>query len=206
MGEPGIKPSSTLPPTLAYGYLESPIGALLLAGDEAGLHAISFPSGRGVVEPPSTWRRDDQFFADVILQLGAYFAGELTRFDLPLRFSGTAFQKTVWQALIDIPYGETVSYGALASTIGRPTASRAVGAANGANPLPIIAPCHRVIGADRSLTGFGGVSKPNGFCWIMSAGSLAGKGRRPSFPFDADRRVADTSQLDCLATGYPTWR
>ncbi len=81
---------------------------------------------------------------------------ELTRFDLPLRFAGTAFQKTVWRALIDIPFGETISYGALAATIGRPSASRAVGAANGANPLPIVAPCHRVIGADRSLTGFGG--------------------------------------------------
>lgn len=108
------------------------------------------------MEPQQEWRRDDAFFKEAFAQLGAYFAGQLTRFDLPLRFAGTAFQKTVWRALIDIPFGETVSYGALAATIGRPSASRAVGAANGANPLPIVAPCHRVIGADRSLTGFGG--------------------------------------------------
>lgn len=106
--------------------------------------------------PRPEWRRDDGLFKDAFAQLRAYFSGELTTFDLQLHFVGTAFQKTVWRALIDIPYGETMSYGALAAAIGRPTASRAVGAANGANPLPIIAPCHRVIGADRSLTGFGG--------------------------------------------------
>ncbi len=82
--------------------------------------------------------------------------GDLTRFKLPLRFAGTAFQNKVWTALCDIPFGQTVSYGALASRIGKPTASRAVGGANGANPLPIVVPCHRVIGSDRSLTGFGG--------------------------------------------------
>lgn len=148
----GIK----LPTTLAYGYLESPVGALLVAGDETGLYLISFPNGSRAVSPNPAWRRDDPFFKDAATQLHGYFAGELTRFDLPLRFTGTSFQKTVWQALLDIPYGETTSYGALATTIGRPTASRAVGAANGANPLPIIAPCHRVIGTNRSLTGFGG--------------------------------------------------
>lgn len=145
-----------MPATLAFGYLESPVGALQVAGDEAGLHSISFPSGSRAVAPREEWRRDEAFFKDAFAQLDAYFRGELTRFNLPLHFSGTAFQKTVWRALIDIPYGETTSYGALAASIGRPAASRAVGAANGANPLPIIAPCHRVIGADRSLTGFGG--------------------------------------------------
>jgi len=95
-------------------------------------------------------------FAEPFRQLHAYFAGELTRFDLPLRRAGTAFQNTVWSALCDIPYGETISYGTLASRIGRPTAYRAVGGANGANPLPIVVPCHRVIGSDKSLTGFGG--------------------------------------------------
>ncbi|MEM7043658.1 MAG: methylated-DNA--[protein]-cysteine S-methyltransferase [Pseudomonadota bacterium] len=151
-----MKPPSTLPETLAYGYLESPIGALLVAGDDIGLHCISFPRGSRAVGPGDVWRRDDAFFKEAFAQLSGYFRGELTAFDLPLHFTGTAFQKTVWQALIDIPYGETTSYGAIARAIGRPTASRAVGAANGANPLPIIAPCHRVIGADRSLTGFGG--------------------------------------------------
>lgn len=128
----------------------------MVAGDEACLHSISFPSGSRLVEPRAEWRRDDAPFKEAFAQLSAYFAGELTEFDLPLHFAGTAFQKTVWQALIDIPFGETRSYGALAAAIGRPTASRAVGAANGANPLPIVAPCHRVIGADRSLTGLGG--------------------------------------------------
>ena len=154
--EARIKPTSTLPATLLYGFLESPIGDLLLAGDEAGLCAISFPSGSRAVAPRPEWRQDDAFFEHSRSQLGAYFAGELQRFDLSLNFIGTAFQKSVWRALIDIPYGETTSYGALAAKLGRPTASRAVGAANGANPLPIVAPCHRVIGADRSLTGFGG--------------------------------------------------
>jgi len=102
------------------------------------------------------WRRDDALFKDAFAQLDAYFACELTEFDLPLHFVGTTFQKTIWQALIDIPFGETVSYGALADAIGQPKSSRAVGAANGANPISIVAPCHRVIGADGSLTGFGG--------------------------------------------------
>jgi methylated-DNA-[protein]-cysteine S-methyltransferase len=105
---------------------------------------------------PPEWRRDDSLFAEAFRQLRAYFAGELTQFDLPLRFAGTSFQCKVWTALCEIPFGEVVSYGALASRIGKPTASRAVGGANGANPLPIVVPCHRVIGSDRSLTGFGG--------------------------------------------------
>jgi methylated-DNA-[protein]-cysteine S-methyltransferase len=151
-----IKPFSTLSPSLVFGYRESPIGALLVAGDEAGLCVISFPNGSRAVAPRDGWRRDDAFFGDAFAQLDAYFGGELTRFDLPLQFRGTAFQQAVWQALIEIPFGATMSYGALAGVIGRPGASRAVGAANGANPLPIVAPCHRVIGADKSLTGFGG--------------------------------------------------
>lgn len=141
---------------LAYGYLDSPVGRLLLAGDDTGLHRIAFPAGKRAGRPPPHWRRDDDVLGEAMEQLRAYFAGALTRFDLPLRFSGTGFQNTVWSALRDIPYGETVSYGELARRIGRPTASRAVGAANGANPLPIVVPCHRVVGADGSLTGFGG--------------------------------------------------
>lgn len=127
------------------------------------------------MEPRPEWRRDDALFKEAFTQLAAYFAGGLTTFDLPLHFAGTAFQKTVWRALIDIPFGETVSYGALATTIGRPTASRAVGAANGANPLPIIAPCHRVIGADRSLTGFGGGLETKSFL-LDHERRVAGKG------------------------------
>jgi len=151
-----MKASATLSATLAYAYLDCPIGALLVAGDEAGLHNISFPRGEQAASPAETWRHDEAHFEQAFAQLRAYFGGELTTFDLPLHFTGTAFQKTVWRALMDIPFGETVSYSTVADAIGLPTACRAVGAANGANPISIIAPCHRVIGADRSLTGFGG--------------------------------------------------
>jgi methylated-DNA-[protein]-cysteine S-methyltransferase len=141
---------------LAYGYAGSPVGRLLVAGDVNLLHLICFPTERRAQKPPASWRRDEAHFAETFRQLRAYFAGELTRFDLPLRRAGTAFQNTVWAALCDIPYGETISYGTLAARIGKPTAYRAVGGANGANPLPIVVPCHRVIGSDKPLTGFGG--------------------------------------------------
>lgn len=141
---------------LVYGYCDSPIGPLFVAGDGDHLHRIRFPTEKRAREVPGDWRRDDGCFAGVFGQLHAYFEGQLTRFDLPLRFNGTEFQNRVWKALCGIPYGATISYGALASRIGSPTASRAVGGANGANPLPIVVPCHRVIGSDKSLTGFGG--------------------------------------------------
>jgi len=142
--------------TLSYAYYDSPVGPLLVAGDASAIHLIAFPSGSRKQEPKAHWRRDDRPFGALFRQLDAYFAGTLTRFDLPLHFAGTDFQNNVWAALCDIPYGETISYGALAARIGNPKASRAVGSANGANPLPIVVPCHRVIGSDRSLTGFGG--------------------------------------------------
>lgn len=143
-------------PELAYTYLESPIGPLLLAGDEQHLHYIGFPTGKGVITPHENWHEDAAPLREITKQLFAYFAGELEDFHIPMEMGGTDFQKDVWAALCDIPYGETISYGELARRIGRPKASRAVGAANGANPLPIIVPCHRVIGANNSLTGFGG--------------------------------------------------
>ncbi len=141
---------------LRFSYHHSPVGPLLLAGDSQALHYLSFPGGSRALSPRDDWLRDDGFFGAVRRQLDAYFSGELTAFTVPLHHSGTDFQKQVWQALLTIPYGETRSYGQLAKQIGKPTASRAVGAANGANPLPIITPCHRVIGSDKSLTGFGG--------------------------------------------------
>jgi methylated-DNA-[protein]-cysteine S-methyltransferase len=144
------------PESLLYTHFHSPVGPLLIAGDGERLHLISFPEGSRAQRPQSGWRRDDGAFASAVDQLHAYFAGALTRFDLPLRLAGTPFQNAVWSALREIPYGETVSYQTIATHIGRPTACRAVGAANGANPLPIVVPCHRVIGADGSLTGFGG--------------------------------------------------
>lgn len=139
-----------------YTYLESPIGPLLLAGDGVRLSKVGFPNGKGRVAPRDDWRRDDDQFVEARAQLSAYFAGELRSFDLELMPVGSPFQLSVWQALTAIPYGATTSYGELAHRIGRPSASRAVGAANGANPIPIIVPCHRVIGASGALTGFGG--------------------------------------------------
>jgi methylated-DNA-[protein]-cysteine S-methyltransferase len=139
-----------------YDWLETPIGALLLVADEQGLRHIDFPradQGRRI-EPH--WRRDRRYLGAAIEQLEAYFAGRLHDFDVALAARGTEFRKNVWNELVRIPYGETISYGELARRIGDPAASRAVGAANGANPLPIIVPCHRVIGSNGKLTGFGG--------------------------------------------------
>jgi methylated-DNA-[protein]-cysteine S-methyltransferase len=139
-----------------YTFMETPIGRLLLAGDGQRLSLIGFPRGKGLVTPRPHWRRDDDAFGRVKEQLQEYFDGTRREFDLPLDLRGTGFQLTVWCELARIPYGETISYGELARRIGEPTASRAVGAANGANPIPIVIPCHRVIGANGSLTGFGG--------------------------------------------------
>lgn len=141
----------------SYTYLPTPIGPLLIAGDETCLRLISFPRGSRAARPKPHWREDAGPFAEAIRQLTEYFDGARTEFDLPLQFDGTPFQNEVWTALQDIPFGQTISYGELAMRVaGDIAASRAVGAANGANPLPIVIPCHRVIGADGSLTGFGG--------------------------------------------------
>ena len=139
-----------------YTYTDSPIGSLLLAGDGDNLHTLGFPGGKMQRRHEPGWIEDAAPFAQAIEQLRAYFAGELERFDLPLAPAGTEFQRKVWAALQDIPYGETRSYGELARQVGNGKASRAVGAANGQNPIPVIIPCHRVVGSDGSLTGFGG--------------------------------------------------
>ena len=139
-----------------YTFLDSPIGPLLLAGSGTALQLVGFPSGSMARQPHADWRRDDAAFVEVRKQLGAYFRGELKHFDVELAPAGTAFQLQVWQALQAIPYGETCSYRDIAVRIERPRAVRAVGHANGRNPLPIIVPCHRVIGSNGALTGFGG--------------------------------------------------
>ncbi len=141
---------------MKYCYTDSPLGALLLAGTAEGLHVIGFPEGFGHRDVEADWIEDPQPFRSVAAQLVAYFAGERFKFQFPLSPSGTAFRLQVWGALQRIPYGETISYGELAARIGNPKASRAVGAAVGSNPLPIVVPCHRVIGKSGSLTGFGG--------------------------------------------------
>lgn len=139
-----------------YCYIESPIGDLLLAGDDDALTMIGFPEGPMRREPESDWTHNDKPFAEATRQLTEYFAGERHEFDLPLRLNGTEFQLLVLDELQRIPYGETTSYGDIAKRIGRPKAVRAVGAANGRNPIPIVVPCHRVIGSGGALTGFGG--------------------------------------------------
>ena len=139
-----------------FTYLSSPIGSLLLAADNNGLREITFPKKGAPASPQPAWIENSSAFIDPIRQLRAYFAGELESFDLPLAPQGTPFQQKVWDELLNIPYGETISYGQLAKHIGNPNASRAVGLANGSNPIPIIIPCHRVIGSNGRLTGYGG--------------------------------------------------
>lgn len=142
--------------TFYYDYHRTTIGELLLAGDGQSLSLLGFPEGKMARRHDSHWIRASQPFVDVTRQLDGYFAGELQVFDVQLELAGTPFQQAVWSALKMIAYGETCTYGELAARIGRPRASRAVGAANGVNPVPIIIPCHRVIGSNGSLTGFGG--------------------------------------------------
>ena len=142
--------------TRYWHEIDTPIGTVLLAGDGERLTRIHFQSGPRPLRPRPQWIATARPFANAVAQLNAYFAGRRTRFDLPLSPAGTEFQRQVWQALRSIPYGETISYGELARRVGNPRASRAVGLANGANPLPIVVPCHRVIGANGTLTGFGG--------------------------------------------------
>ena len=139
-----------------YCYLPTPIGDLLLAGDNEALSLIGFPEGKMRRDPDPDWIFNEKPFAAARQQLQEYFAGKRESFDLPLRLTGTEFQVQVLEELQRIPYGETTSYGAIAQRIGRPKAVRAVGAANGRNPLPIVIPCHRVIGSSGDLTGFGG--------------------------------------------------
>ena len=145
---------------MIYRVVDSPVGGLLLARDDAGLRLIHFQNGKADLKVglyvQADWRREDNAFDDVVVQLTEYFEGRRREFDVPLSPEGTPFQQRVWRALLDIPYGETISYGALASRIGQRSASRAVGLANGSNPIPIVIPCHRVIGSNRKLTGYGG--------------------------------------------------
>jgi methylated-DNA-[protein]-cysteine S-methyltransferase len=138
-----------------YTTVDSPIGELLLVGDGHALHGLYMQGGRRKRIDPD-WKRADEPFAAVAGQLAEYFAGERREFDVPLVLDGPPFQRQAWHALREIPYGETVSYGEQARRIGQPDAARAIGAANGQNPIAVIVPCHRVIGADGSLTGFGG--------------------------------------------------
>ncbi|WP_375492762.1 methylated-DNA--[protein]-cysteine S-methyltransferase [uncultured Jatrophihabitans sp.] len=142
---------------ISHTTVESPLGDLLVARDAVGLTHLYLPSGRHPREPHAGWVRDDAGFDDVRTQLGEYFAGTRTVFDLPLNPAGSDFQRRVWLALRDIPFGETRSYGQQAAAIGAPPAAvRAVGSANGQNPISIVVPCHRVVGANGALVGYAG--------------------------------------------------
>ena len=141
---------------ICYTQIASPLGPLVLAGDDSGLRHITFLSQAQQSRPDPAWREDAAPLTETIRQLQAYFAGDLENFNLPLAPQGTPFQMEVWQRLRNIPYGQTISYGELARRIGNPKASRAVGLANGSNPIPIVIPCHRVIGSNGKLTGYGG--------------------------------------------------
>jgi len=152
-------PNATAPtPTkrIFFTTMASPIGELLLAGDGDTLSGLYMQDGRKPKRIATNWNESAAPFADVKRQLEEYFAGERTTFDVPLAPEGAPFEREVWRALEEIPYGETVSYGEIARRVGQPTAARAVGTANGRNPIAVIVPCHRVIGADGSLTGYGG--------------------------------------------------
>jgi len=140
-----------------YARMESPVGILTIAGDEDGLRFILFCTGNRAASPGPDWQESSRgMVGETIRQLQAYFEKTRTHFDLPLKPEGTPFQMSVWRELQHIPYGTTISYGEVANRIGRPNASRAVGAANGANPIPIVIPCHRVIGSKGEMTGYGG--------------------------------------------------
>jgi len=137
-----------------YHWYQSPFGKLLITGNRSALSTLTFPGKHAITA--DHWTQDASQFKEVCQQLDQYFAGRLIKFEFPLAPAGTEFQRSVWKELMSIPYGETTSYGAIAKKLNNPKAVRAVGGANGRNPIPVIIPCHRVIGSDGSLTGFGG--------------------------------------------------
>lgn len=160
-----------------YDWMKSPVGELLVVADETALRMISFREGRYPGKVAEGWRRGGPVVADVKEQLEEYFQGHRRGFDLPLAPSGTPFQLRAWRALQEIPYGGTCSYGEQARALGQPRAVRAVGAANGRNPIPIVVPCHRVIGGDGRLTGYAGGLDIKKFLIELEHRHLDGAGR-----------------------------
>ena len=158
---------------MLYTSFDSPIGELVLVGDEHALHGLYMQGGRTAIAVCDDWEHAEAPFAGARDQLDEYFTGGRTAFDLPLAMEGSPFQRRVWRVLQDIPYGETISYGELARRVGAPATPRNVGSANGRNPVSVIVPCHRVIGADGSLTGYGGGLKRKRILLDLEAGVLA---------------------------------
>ena len=155
-----------------FTRIDSPIGPLTLTGDGESLTTLHMELHRGRPDPAPRARRDDDAFLSAREQLAAYFAGELRAFDVPLAPTGSPWQMRVWDALREIPYGETVSYGEIARRVGAPDAPRAVGTANGSNPIAIVVPCHRVIGANGKLTGYGGGLDRKRFLLGLESGAM----------------------------------
>jgi methylated-DNA-[protein]-cysteine S-methyltransferase len=152
--------------TTCYTTIESPLGPMLVQGDGDFVTGLFMPNHKGWPGPEASWRQTDAPFAAVRAQLAEYFAGTRQQFDVPLQLHGTPFQQQVWQELRRIPFGETITYAELAQRVGKPTGARAVGHANGRNPVSIIVPCHRVIGANGKLTGYaGGMDKKE---WLLA--------------------------------------
>lgn len=169
-----------------YTYLESPIGRLLLTSDGISLTGLYMEPHRHGPVSTEGWVRDDEAvpFSSAREQLEAYFAGELQEFDIPLAPQGTPFQQRVWNELRNIPFGQTWSYGELARRIGQPTASRAVGLANGKNPISVIVPCHRVIGANGKLVGYGGgLDRKNTLLQLERSGNCDPSGQADQLVF-----------------------
>ncbi|HUQ67980.1 MAG TPA: methylated-DNA--[protein]-cysteine S-methyltransferase [Planctomycetaceae bacterium] len=152
--------------TICYSAVDCPLGRVVLQGDGQFLTGLYLPQHKGWPGPDAAWRQSDASFAKVREQLAEYFAGERQQFDVPIRLQGTPFQERVWQELARISFGTTITYAELARRVCRPAASRAVGHANGRNPISIIIPCHRVVGSNGKLTGYaGGVDKKD---WLLA--------------------------------------
>jgi methylated-DNA-[protein]-cysteine S-methyltransferase len=159
---------------LYYTYLPSPIGPLLARAEGSLVSGLFMPGHQGQPQPEQAWIESDEPFRELREQMEAYFDGRLHEFELPLRMAGTPFQRRVWQELVKIPFGTTITYAQLAARIGQPSAARAVGHANSRNPISIVVPCHRVIGADGSLTGYaGGLDKKRWLLEFERRGSVA---------------------------------
>jgi methylated-DNA-[protein]-cysteine S-methyltransferase len=178
--------------TIYYSYLDSPVGQLIVRGDGQFITGLFMAGQKRWYGPDAAWKEDDAPFAAVREELAEYFAGTRQQFDVPLRMIGTPFQRRVWQELVRIPFGTTINYGQLAARVGRPTASRAVGNSNGRNPIAIIVPCHRVIGAGGKLTGYaGGLDKKE---WLLDWERRAGEGE-VSAPRHNEVQVADAAAI-----------
>ena len=142
--------------TTCYTYIDGPLGRICIQGDGQFVTGLFMPQHKHWRGPDASWRQSDESFAVVREQLADYFAGERQTFDVPLKLAGAPFQQRVWQELVRIPFGTTITYAELAQRVGKPTATRAVGNTNGRNPISIIVPCHRVIGSNGKLTGYAG--------------------------------------------------